>query len=317
MFESALIEHKLDKETYRREEPLLRSALLEAQLALVDKKPFSVVILVTGMDGAGKGAGHPPPAGVARPAGTSGWRPIASPTIPSARGRPCGATGVTCRRRAGSPSCSARGTTEPLRRHVNGQTGKGRFGRDLADINRFEQMLASEDTVLLKFLLVVSAKEQKRRLDAFAKLAGGASQPLEEWADFKQRKSVLPIIEEFVRRTSTDVAPWIVLPCDDPEYRDLTFGRTILETLRRRLAGPPAPAPTPVSAVIPNIDRAQRVGCARPVLEARRCGLQGAPGGGPAPAARASAGTRASATGRWWWRSRGTTPPAKAAPSAA
>ena len=46
-----------------------------------------------------------------------------------------------------------------------------------------------------------------------------------------------PILEEFVRRTSTAFAPWVVVPSDDAEYRDLTFGRTILETLRGRLAG--------------------------------------------------------------------------------
>ena len=54
MFESALIEHKLAKEEYDREEPELRIKLLEAQLKQVEQKSFSVVIVVTGMDGAGK-----------------------------------------------------------------------------------------------------------------------------------------------------------------------------------------------------------------------------------------------------------------------
>jgi AMP-polyphosphate phosphotransferase len=55
MFESALIEHKLAKEEYDREEPALRTKLLGAQLKLLEQKDFSVVIVVTGMDGAGKG----------------------------------------------------------------------------------------------------------------------------------------------------------------------------------------------------------------------------------------------------------------------
>src|SRR4051794_20365016 len=55
MFESALIEHKLAKEEYDREEPALRAKLLGAQLKLLEQKDFSVVIVVTGMDGAGKG----------------------------------------------------------------------------------------------------------------------------------------------------------------------------------------------------------------------------------------------------------------------
>jgi polyphosphate:AMP phosphotransferase len=253
MFESALIEHKLDKETYRREEPLLRTALLEAQMALVEKKPFSVVILITGMDGAGKGQvihhllewfdprhvrveayGGPDDAEQSRPPMWRYWRDLP----------PKGRINIVF----GS------WYSDPLCRHVDGQIGKGRFERDLASINRFEEMLTSEDTILLKFLLVLSAKEQKRRLDAFAKRTGGASRAMEEWADVRHRKAMRPIVEEFVRRTSTDVAPWTVLPCDDPEYRDLTFGRTILETLRRRIAGPPAMAPTPALAVIPNID---------------------------------------------------------------
>ena len=66
-------------------------------------------------------------------------------------------------------------------------------------------MLTGEGVLLVKFLLVLSAKEQEKRLDAFAERTGGASRALEEWADIKRRKRVRPILEEFVRRTSTDV----------------------------------------------------------------------------------------------------------------
>ena len=55
MYESAFLEHRLDKASYKAEEPKLRAELLEAQLDLVEGRKFSVLILVTGMDGAGKG----------------------------------------------------------------------------------------------------------------------------------------------------------------------------------------------------------------------------------------------------------------------
>ncbi|MGH7003225.1 MAG: polyphosphate:AMP phosphotransferase, partial [Alphaproteobacteria bacterium] len=55
MFEAAEIKHKVDKATFKREEPRLREALLKAQSALAEKKPFEVVILVAGLAGAGKG----------------------------------------------------------------------------------------------------------------------------------------------------------------------------------------------------------------------------------------------------------------------
>ena len=55
LYQSAFLEHRLDKASFQAEEPKLRAQLLEAQLALVERRDFPVLILVTGMDGAGKG----------------------------------------------------------------------------------------------------------------------------------------------------------------------------------------------------------------------------------------------------------------------
>src|SRR5437879_3994554 len=55
MFESAEIGHKLKKSEFQREEPKLRRALLDAQYRLLAQNKFPVIILVNGVDGAGKG----------------------------------------------------------------------------------------------------------------------------------------------------------------------------------------------------------------------------------------------------------------------
>jgi len=55
MFESAELGHKIDKATYAREEPRLREALLNAQFDLAQAQRFPVVIVIGGVDGAGKG----------------------------------------------------------------------------------------------------------------------------------------------------------------------------------------------------------------------------------------------------------------------
>src|SRR5690349_10773531 len=55
MFESAELGHAIDKATYDASEPKLRSALLAAQVELAATKRFAVLILVNGVDGAGKG----------------------------------------------------------------------------------------------------------------------------------------------------------------------------------------------------------------------------------------------------------------------
>src|SRR5947208_16428805 len=55
MFESAELGHEIDKDRYDKEEPELRQALLAAQYEAVKLAKFPTVILIGGVDGAGKG----------------------------------------------------------------------------------------------------------------------------------------------------------------------------------------------------------------------------------------------------------------------
>ena len=54
MFESAELGHRIAKADYDREEPLLRARLLTLQYDLLAKAEFPVVIIIGGVDGAGK-----------------------------------------------------------------------------------------------------------------------------------------------------------------------------------------------------------------------------------------------------------------------
>src|SRR5229473_3272479 len=55
VFESAEIGHQLEKARYKREVPKLRQKLLDLQYELLKKNDFPVIVLVNGVDGAGKG----------------------------------------------------------------------------------------------------------------------------------------------------------------------------------------------------------------------------------------------------------------------
>jgi polyphosphate:AMP phosphotransferase len=254
MFESALVGHKLAKDEYDREEPELRSRLVEAQLELLERRSFAMVVLVSGMDGAGKtevmhklsewldprhlrtsAYGEPDDAERRRPHMWRYWRDL------PARGEIAVVFGSWY--------------TDPLRDRLLGDMRPDEFERQLAALNRFEEMLTGEGVVLLKFLLIISEAEQKRRLKLLAKRTGGASRVLEEWSKVGQRDRARPILEEAIQRTSTAEAPWILLPCDDPEYRDLTFGRTVLASLQAHLATATKPVPKRAPAAIPNLDR--------------------------------------------------------------
>ncbi len=72
---------------------------------------------------------------------------------------------------------------------------------------------------------------------------------LEEWSGIAHHKDLVRAGEKLARRTSTGFAPWVVIPSGDDRYRDLTMGRTILEAVRKRLAGG-GTAPLPAAPAI-------------------------------------------------------------------
>lgn len=253
MFESAEIGHKLDKKTFEREEPVLRAALLDAQFDLAEAKAFSVVILVGGVDGAGKGdtvntlnawmdprqietnaMGQASDEEEARPPMWRFWRALP----------PKGKIGVFF----GS------WYTAPIIDRVARKTDDAAFDRSLDEILRFERMLAAEGTLVLKFWFHLSKEAQRKRLKALEKDKATRWRVTEtDWARFRQYSQFRTVSELALRRTNTGHAPWIVVEGSDQRYRAITVGKTLLEALTSRLARAEPPsglaAPPPPPAV--------------------------------------------------------------------
>ena len=247
MFQSAALKHKLSKQTYAEQEPKMREKLLRAQLELAEKKSFAVVILVAGIDGAGKGEaiarlyewmdphhlhcnayGEPTEEERQRPPMWRYWRDLP----------PKSETAIVF----GS------WYQEPMRDRVFGTIDDNAFERVLGNINRFEEMLTDEGTLVLKFWFALPPDEQKKRLDRLAKKGAGPRHVLAEWTDVKHNRPASQVAETVARLTSTGHAPWFVIPSADEQYRDLTLGQTIAEAIEKRLA-----APAMVSAAAPAI----------------------------------------------------------------
>jgi len=113
--------------------------------------------------------------------------------------------------------------SEPILERVAGSVSAGDFAEKISEIVRLEKMLSDESVLLLKYWFHVSKKVQKKNLAAI----GQNSPP--------HYRRFLKVSEEFVRRTSTAEAPWIVVPAADKRFRALTFGRHVLAALRARL----------------------------------------------------------------------------------
>ena len=95
-------------------------------------------------------------------------------------------------------------------------------------INRFEKNLAQNGTLVLKFFLHVSKKEQKKRflerIDDPSKNWKFSSADVEERSFWNQ---YMEAYEELLTATSKDHAPWFVLPADDKWFTRLCLAAII------------------------------------------------------------------------------------------
>jgi PPK2 family polyphosphate:nucleotide phosphotransferase len=101
-------------------------------------------------------------------------------------------------------------------------------------IVEFERMLAEEGTTIVKIFLHISKAEQKRRLEA--RLAD----PIKHWkvnpddlVDRAHWEEFMTAYEDVISKTSTEFAPWYVVPADRKWYRNLCVARIMLDTLKK------------------------------------------------------------------------------------
>jgi polyphosphate kinase 2 (PPK2 family) len=104
----------------------------------------------------------------------------------------------------------------------------------LSDIAHFEDYLARQGTIILKFFLNLSAKEQKKRF--MARL----DKPDKHWkfssADVRERRfwgDYMHAFEEAIRATASKRAPWYVVPADNKWFTRLVVAAAIVEAVEK------------------------------------------------------------------------------------
>jgi PPK2 family polyphosphate:nucleotide phosphotransferase len=107
-----------------------------------------------------------------------------------------------------------------------------RIERRYGHLRDFERMLADEGVTIVKCMLHISREEQKERLQARIddphkrwKFNHGDLDERKRWDDY-QRAYELALSE-----TSTDWAPWYVIPSDRKWYRNLVVGELVRQTV--------------------------------------------------------------------------------------
>lgn len=100
-------------------------------------------------------------------------------------------------------------------------------------INHFEKLLVGSNTIVLKFYLHISKKEQEERLlereqDATKawKLSLGDWKERELWDDYTEA------YEDALNKCSTKDAPWFVVPANNKWFRNLAVAEAVVKALK-------------------------------------------------------------------------------------
>ncbi len=237
MFEAAKLGRKVAKEVFKEQAPELRTELLKAQRAL-SASDTSVIIIVSGVEGAGKGEvvnrlnEWLDTRGVRtfafwdetneeqeRPRYWRFWRSLAP------RGEMAILFGAWY--------------MDPILRRMNNNCSDVALDAELNRIADFERMLTEDGTLVIKFWFHLPKKVQKRRLKKLSrndrsrwKMAPRKGRFSEHYEQFGT------VSERIIRHTDSGIAPWYLIKATDKYYRDLTVGRTLLEALQARLERP-------------------------------------------------------------------------------
>lgn len=115
---------------------------------------------------------------------------------------------------------------------VNGQIDRDEVLRRYEHINAFESLLMDSGVTIRKFHLAISRDEQaerlQRRLDDPSrhwKFDPTDLDDRERWLDYQAA------FEEAINATSTEAAPWYVVPSDRKWFRDAVVAQVVIDTL--------------------------------------------------------------------------------------
>ena len=235
MFDVAELGSSMAKSEYKKREPVLRQELLQLQREIRELGEFPVIIVFAGVDGAGKAQtinllnewmdprwlvtraySKPSDEERERPEYWRFWRDLPH------------------RGRIGFFLSSW--YSRPVLDRVYGRIDVPQYDDCLDRIMSFENMLAEDGALILKFWMHLSKAAQKRRLKSLEKHHLTSWRVTERhWKHWGMYSKFIEAAERAIMRTSTGRGPWTIVEGDDVNYRSLTVGTMIRDATQKRL----------------------------------------------------------------------------------
>jgi polyphosphate:AMP phosphotransferase len=234
MFEVAELGHQISKKDYQLQVPLLRTQLLMVQQQLRTCR-FPVIILISGVDGGGKGEvinflnewmdprfirtiafDRLSDEEIERPKFWRYWRALPEK----------GAIGIF----VGS------WYSDHISRRTYRKIDKHDFAIELGHIKLLEQELIDDGALIIKCWLHLRKGDQKKRLkkleqnpDTAWKVTSKDKRHLKKYDKF------MAVAEHALKATSTGRSPWLIIEGSDIRYSSLSVGKHVLERINQHI----------------------------------------------------------------------------------
>lgn len=260
MFEVFESGSTISKKEYKKRLPVLRAELLKAQFAL-QKKEIPVLIILAGVEGAGKGEvvnrlnswmdtryietyvfRKETDEEAQRPFYWRFWR-----VLPAN-----GKIGVFF----GS------WYSRPIKDRVFETIDQPQFDAEMNHIKSLEQMLTDDGMLIAKFWLHISENEQKKRLNALEndertkwRITDYNWRYTDKFDDFTKASN------RAIRQTDTSHSAWEIIDASQDRYRDIAFMELLLQKMKTMLQknGPDKKSKKPMASALPQAARPNNV----------------------------------------------------------
>jgi len=229
--ESTKPDKKIDKKTTQDELSYLQEQLSKLQNVLYAEKKHSLLIILQGMDAAGKDGTISHVFSYMNPMGVN----VKAFKEPTQEEREHDFLWRVY------PHTPAKGMIEIFNRShyedilvptVHKTVDKKILERRYGIINSFEQTLSDSGTVILKFFLNISKEEQKVRIEE------RQLDPLKKWkydpadtAEESNWDAYMDLYEKIFEQCGPEF-PWLIVPADSKWYRNYFIAKEIVKTLK-------------------------------------------------------------------------------------
>ena len=235
MFRTAELGQSIPKAEFKQKVPVLRRELLETQQRVLKLRKCPVIVVLAGVNGAGKGEtvnllnewmdprwlvtrayDKPSDEEMERPEYWRFWRDL------PAKGK----IGLFL----------SSWYSRPVLDRVHKRIDEAEFNKLLERITNFEKALSDDGALILKFWMHLSKKGQKQRFRYLEKDELTSWRVNEDdWDNWRMYEQFEEAAERVIMRTSTGTSPWCIVEGADQHFRSLTVGTIIRDEINKHL----------------------------------------------------------------------------------